>query len=229
VRLALPDGHQRRHVVEALGAAGLAFEGYDESRSERRPVSPLEGLEVKVIRPHDMPQLVATGEIDLAVTGRDCLLEHLYRFPSSPVEEIQDLQRGQYNLSAVVSDELPVSTIGEALDMWRSQGKPVLRIAAEYPGLADHYARSRHMWRYQIIPIAGASEGYVPEDAELLIEGTETGRTLAENGLKAIDLLFRSTTCVIARKGGALRGRRRQVLDEVVAALRSSSEAAEPV
>ena len=227
--MALPDGHQQRHVVEALSAAGLEFEGYDMSRTERRPVSPLAGLEIKVIRPQDMPQLVATGEIDLAVTGRDCLLEHLYRFPSSPVEEIQDLQRGQYNLSAVVSEELPVSTIGEALDLWRSQGKTSIRIASEYPGLADHYARSRHLWRYQIIPIAGASEGYVPEDAELLIEGTETGRTLAENGLKAIDLLFRSTTCLIARKGAALSGQRREVFDELVAALRRLAEAVEPV
>ena len=229
VRLAVPDGHQKRHVVEALNAAGLAFEGYDESRTERRPVSPLEGLEVKVIRPHDMPQLVATGDIDLAVTGRDCLLEHLYRFPSSPVEEVQDLRRGQYNLSAVVSGDLPASTIEEAKELWRSEGRPLLRIAAEYPGLADHYARSRHLWRYQIIPIAGASEGFVPEDAELLIEGTETGRTLAENGLKVIDLLFRSTTCVIARKGGELQGGRRKVRDEVMAALRRSAEAAESV
>ena len=33
----------------------------------------------------------------------------------------------------------------------------------------------------------GASEGFVPEDAEMLIEGTETGRTIAENNLKVID------------------------------------------
>ena len=67
--------------------------------------------------------------------------------------------------------------------------------------IADHYARSRHFWRYRVIPTAGASEGFVPEDAELLIEGTETGRTLVENQLKAIDVIFRSTTCVIVRKG----------------------------
>jgi ATP phosphoribosyltransferase len=106
VRMALPDGHQQRHVVDALRAAGLSFEGYDESRPVRRPTSPVDGLAVKVIRPHDMPQLVATGEMDLAVTGRDCLMEHLYRFPSSPVAEILDLQRGRFNMSAVVSEEL---------------------------------------------------------------------------------------------------------------------------
>ena len=228
-RLALPDGHLQRPVVEALRASGLAFEGYDELCCDRRPVSPLAGLEVKVIRPHDMPQLVATGEMDLAVTGRDCLKEHLYRFPSSPIVEILDLQCGQFNMSAVVSEELPAGTISEALDRWRAQGKAVLRVAAEFPGVADHYARSRHFWRYQVIPIAGASEGFVPEDADILIEGTETGRTLVENRLKAIDLLFRSTTCVIARKDVALQGRRREAFEEIVAALRRLAGTAERV
>jgi len=45
----------------------------------------------------------------------------------------------------------------------------------------------------------------VPEDAELLIEGTETGKTLVENRLKAIDLLYRSTSCVIGHEDPALK------------------------
>ncbi len=223
LRMALPDGHQQRHVVEALkGARLLPPSGYDESQCVRRPESPIRGLEVKVIRPQDMPQLVATGEMDLAVTGRDCLAEHLSRFPSSPVEEVVDLERGQYNLAAVVSEEVPVSDLNGALEHWRALGRQVIRVASEFPGIADAYARSRHLGRYQIIPIAGASEGFVPEDAELLIEGTETGRTLAENRLKPVDLIFRSTTCLIAGKGRELAGRRRQVFDRVVSALRRS-------
>jgi len=226
LRMAVPDGHQQRHAAEALAAAGLRFDGYDASSFTRRPVSQIGGLEVKVIRPHDMPQLVATGEMDIAITGRDCLNEHLYSFPSSPACELLDLRRGQYNLSAVVSEELPASTMSEALEVWRSQGRTSLRLAAEFPATADHYARSRHFWRYQVIPISGASEGFVPEDADMLIEGTETGRTIAENKLKVIDLLYRSTTCLIGRKGADLRGRRQRTFDEVVAALRRSADAA---
>jgi ATP phosphoribosyltransferase len=60
----------------------------------------------------------------------------------------------------------------------------------------------------------------------MLIEGTETGRTIAENKLKVIDLLYRSTTCLIGRKGADLRGRRQRTFDEVVAALRRSADAA---
>jgi len=225
LRLAVPDGHQQRHVAEALRDGGLTFNGYGDGETPRRPVSGIEGLDVKVIRPHDMPQLVATGEFDLAITGRDCLLEHRYAFPSSPATELLDLQRGQYNLSAVVSEDLPANTIDEALTLWRAEGKPILRVATEFPATADHYARSRHFWRYQVIPIAGASEGFVPEDADLLIEGTETGKTIAENRLKVIDLLYRSTTCVIANCNASLTGRRRQTFDEIIGALETSTRA----
>ncbi len=229
VRMAVPDGHQQRHAVAALRAAGLSFAGYDESRCERRPASGIEGLEVKVLRPQDMPQLLAFGEIDLAITGRDCLREHLYSFPSSPVEEVLDLQRGQYNLCAVVSQGVEADSIGDVLALWRESAKGIIRLASEFPATADHYARSRHFWRYQIIPIAGASEGFVPEDADILIEGTETGRTLAENNLKAIDLLFRSTTCVIARKDAQLEGPRRRVFQDVISALEKAAKATEGV
>lgn len=229
LRLAVPDGHQQRHVYGALRDAGLRFKGYDESSFVRRPSSGLDGLEVKVIRPHDMPQLVATGEIDLAITGRDCLLEHLYSFPSSPAAELVDLQRGQYNMSAVVSEDVPGATIDDALRYWRSSGTSVLRVAAEFPATADHYSRNRHVGRYRVIPIAGASEGFVPEDADLLIEGTETGRTVAENKLKVVDLLFRSTTCVIGRRDADLGPRQRRLYEELLHALRRSVSAAKAV
>ncbi len=213
VRIALPDGHQQRHVLEALAEAGLEFPGYAEGK--RRLQGPWPRLEAKVVRPQDMPQMVALGAFDLAITGRDCLMEHLYRFPSSPVEMALDLGRGAFDMSAVVAADLPAATLAEALDLWRQQGKAVVRIASEFANIADHYARSRHFWRYRVIPTAGASEGFVPEDAELLIEGTETGRTLMENRLKAIDVIFRSTTCVIVRKGAG-DGHRRRLVSELL-------------
>ncbi|HEY5640964.1 MAG TPA: ATP phosphoribosyltransferase [Dehalococcoidia bacterium] len=223
LRMAVPDGHQQRHVYEALQAAGLAFDGYGEKTTVRRPESGIDGLAVKVVRPHDMPQLIATGDIDIAVTGRDCLNEHLYQFPSSPAYEIIDLQRAQYNLSAVVEADLPADDLAGAFEHWRTRGRETLRIAAEFPATADHYARSRHFWRYQVIPIAGASEGFVPEDADLLIEGTETGRTIAENNLKVIDLLYRSTSAVIARRDAGLSGKRKKVFEHLRAALERAS------
>jgi ATP phosphoribosyltransferase len=222
LRLAIPDGHQQRHVYGALAKAGIFFEGYEEKTYVRRPKSNISGLEVKVIRPQDMPQLIAFGEFDIAITGRDLLLEHTFAFPSTPAVEVLDLQVSQYNLSAVVDGALPADNIADAMSHWRQQGRAFLTVAAEFPATADHYARSRHFWRYRVMPIAGASEGFVPEDADILIEGTETGRTIAENNLKVLDNIFRSTTCLIARSDAEFAGQRRETYNELFSALRKS-------
>ena len=201
VRLALPDGHAQRHTHAALAAAGLVFEGYDEREAVTRPCSGIDGLELKVIRPQDMPQQVALGNFDLAVTGRDWVLDHRTAFPSSPVCEVADLQRSRYSISVVVDERIPGDSLSAALAHWRAEGRAVIRIASEYANLADHFARQHHIGRYQIIPVSGASEGFVPEDCEILLEGTETGASVAANGLKVIERIFESTNCLI---GGAV-------------------------
>ena len=211
VRLAIPDGHQQKHAVAALEAAGLRVSGYDANRCETRPQAEMAGLELKVIRPQDMPQQVALGRFDLAITGRDWLLDHLYCFPASPVEEAVDLDLGRYSVAAVVSEDVPADRLEDALAFWRQDGRQAIRLASEYANIADHCARTKHFGRYQVIPIGGASEGFVPEDAEVLIEGTETGATLKANRLKPIDVLMQSTTCLIRHAGRLPEGRRRAV------------------
>ena len=222
-RLALPDGHAQRHTVEALAAAGLGFDGYDAERVVRRPAAGVEGLELKVIRPQDMPQAVALGCFDLALTGRDWLAAHLAAFPGSPVTELCDLRRSRYRLGAVVTDELPATTIAEAVAHWRRDDpqRPI-RVASEYVALADHYARERQLGRYQVIPISGAAEGFVPEDAEILIEGSETGATLRANRLRMIDMIMESTNCAI---GSTVRppGARGTLRDDLVERLRAGA------
>ena len=46
-------------------------------------------------------------------------------------------------------------------------------------------------------------EAFLTEDADLLIENTETGATLARHNLKIIDTLFESTACLIGGKRAA--------------------------
>ena len=114
-----------------------------------------------------------------------------------------DLGRSEYKLGAVISNELDVDSMDEAITEWRRDDPDrVIRVTSEYAALADKYARTNRLGRYSVIPISGASEGFVPEDAEILIEGTETGATLAANNLSMIDVMIWSTNCIIGRKGG---------------------------
>jgi ATP phosphoribosyltransferase len=193
VRLALPDGHQQGPTVKLLTKAGIRFNDYPSSTGNRRPeIDGMPGLSIKVIRPQDMPMQVAAGNFDLAITGIDWLRDHLYQFPSSPVKELLDMRLAQVRIVAVVSNELPVSNGREMRDLWKSKTEPI-RIASEYANIGDRYARDNHFGRYRIIPTWGATEAFLPEDADLLIENTETGSTIARHNLKIIDTLFYST------------------------------------
>jgi ATP phosphoribosyltransferase len=199
IRLALPDGHQQKPTAQQLSKAGIMFDDYPSATGNRRPATSLEGVTVKVIRPQDMPSQIANGNFDLAITGKDWLTEHLYQFPSSPVIELLDLKFGWVRIVAVVSKDLPINSVQDLRQLYTEHSSPV-RVASEYVNIADKYARDNHLGVYKVIPTWGASEAFLPEDADLLIENTETGRTIARHNLKIIETLFESTACLIGNK-----------------------------
>ncbi len=203
IRLALPDGHQQKHVVGLFGRTSLVLSGYELGTPRMRPDINVAGVAVSVIRPQDMPGQVAVGSFDLAVTGLDWLLDHLCRFPKSPVEALLSLGIGRVRVVAVVNEDVPAETMTDLKRLLGEGtiGRPFFRIASEYVNLSDRFALHHHIVNYRVIPTYGATEALIPEDADHIIENTETGTTLAKNRLKIISELFVSTGCLIGRKG----------------------------
>ncbi|MFH1169723.1 MAG: ATP phosphoribosyltransferase [Chloroflexota bacterium] len=222
VRLALPDGHQQQPTLELLGKCGIDIDDYPSATGNRRPATGLEGFTVKVIRPQDMPLQMANGNFDLAITGRDWLREHLYQFPSSPVRELLDLKQGRVRLVAVVSQELPDDVPG--LRQFIARRAQTFRVASEYVNIADRYARDKRLGPYRVVPTWGATEAFLPDDADLLIENTETGRTIARHNLKIVETIFESTACLIGSAEGASRPVKRERIESIVKTLRAAVE-----
>ncbi|MBN1176053.1 MAG: ATP phosphoribosyltransferase [Dehalococcoidales bacterium] len=220
VRLALPDGHQQKPTVDLLNRAGIGIDDYPSETGNRRPKIDIDGVTVKVIRPQDMPLQVANGNFDLAVTGRDWLTEHLSQFPSSPVRELLDLKSSKVRIVAVVHQELQVDDTEDLRRLIAGRDEP-FRVASEYVNIADKYARDNHLGHYSVIPTWGATEAFLPDDADMLIENTETGRTLARHNLKIIDTLFESTGCLIGNADSASAAKKKRI-EAVVARLRKA-------
>jgi len=223
VRLALPDGHQQAPTAALLDRAGIRVDDYPSAGENRRPACNLPGVSIKVIRPQDMPLQVANGNFDLAITGRDWLTEHLCQFPSSPVTDLLDLGFGGVRIVAVVSKEVAVDGV-ESLRRYSAERSLSLRVASEYFNIADKYARDNHLGMYRVIPTWGATEAFLPEDADLLIENTQTGRTLARHGLKIIDTLFESTACLIGQRGVKYSAKKQEMIDSIIESLRGAVE-----
>jgi ATP phosphoribosyltransferase len=224
VWLAIPDGHQQAPTSKFLGKAGLELQGYSGGTLKQRPTSNLDWVNVKVIRPQDMPLQVANGNFDLAITGKDWLLDHLYRFPTSPATELVELGFGEVKVVAVVNQELCVADIDDLKQLMQAGRLSPLRVASEYINIADKYLHDNHVSRYKLIPTWGASEALLPEDADLLIENTQTGKTLAEHNLRIVDTLFQSTACLIGNKNSLTSSTKRERIASLVEIFRQAAE-----
>ncbi len=221
INVALPDGHQQAPTAEFLMQAGLALQGYSDQEVRRRPSADLDWLGIKVIRPQDMPLQVANGNFDLAITGDDWLREHLYRFPSSPVRKLLSLGFGTVRIVAAVSRKMPVRNIDELRSLVQSRELAAPKVASEYINIADRYLRENRINPYKLIPTWGASEAFLPEDADMLIDNAQTGKTLEQHELRIIDVLFQSSACLIGNKGSLVSSDKKEKIKFLTQKLRA--------
>ncbi len=221
INLALPDGHQQEPTAQFLKQAGLTVQGYCEEPVSRRPSAGLDWLGIKVIRPQDMPLQVANGNFDLAITGEDWLREHLCRFPSSPVRKLFALRFGTVKVVAAVSREMPADSIDDLRLLIESGKFAPLKVASEYINIADRYIRENRINPYKLIPTWGASEAFLPEDADMLIDNTQTGKTLEQHKLRTLDALFQSSACLIANKSSLAPSDKKERIEFLTQKLRA--------
>jgi ATP phosphoribosyltransferase len=92
-------------------------------------------------------------------------------------------------------------------------------VASEYVNIADKYTRDNHLSCCKIIPTWGASEAFLPEDADLLIENTETGETLRKHNLRVIDTVCESTSCLIGHSDALSDPRKKERIGRLVKAI----------
>ncbi|MGZ4951943.1 MAG: ATP phosphoribosyltransferase, partial [Halobacteriota archaeon] len=75
------------------------------------------------------------------------------------------------------------------------------RISTEYPNLTKRYFE-RIGIPVKVFLSYGATEAKVPDIMDGIVDLTETGETLKKSGLKIVDVVFESSTVLIANKTG---------------------------
>src|SRR2546423_475087 len=143
---------------------------------------------IVTMRPSDVPTYVESGAADLGVTGKDVLAEQSGR----RVYELVDLGFGgtRMVLATVAGDPDPAT---EAL---RRLG--VVRVATKYPRIASAYLEETGR-QAEIVEVKGSVElAPLTGMVEAIVDLTQTGTTLRENGLVVREELFASTARLIA-------------------------------
>ncbi|MCB9559420.1 MAG: ATP phosphoribosyltransferase [Kofleriaceae bacterium] len=204
--LALPKGRILEETAAVFGRAG-----YDLSPAlseSRRLVHDCGPLRVLVLRSSDVPTYVSHGAADVGVAGSDVLDEH-----GEDLYEPLDLGIGVCRMIVAEPTAAPVDE--------RSQMH--LRYATKYPRTTLAYLRRRGLTA-EIIALSGAIElGPLTGLCHRIVDITQTGETLRQNGLAEIDLVGRvSSRLVVNRASLKLRG------DEIAALIERLEAAVDP-
>jgi len=142
----------------------------------------------------DIPIQVAIGNYDLGICGSDWIEELLVKYPSSALLKAGNLGYGGEALYVAASPS------GGTTSVETVRAKPgIVRIATEYPNLAEYLALNLRLRRFSIFPLWGAAEVYPPESADLaLVCGT--AEELAHYGLTLVSKALNVSACLIANR-----------------------------
>ena len=162
-------------------------------------------LLIRVFHEKDIPIQIAMGNYDLGICGLDWIEELLVKYPSSDVVKVKDLLYGQ--------DSLYMAAAKESLDL-RQNGLP-LRIASEYPNLAESFALKNRLSRFSIFPVWGAAEAYPPENADMVLLAAGGEAEIAGYGLSPFSRVLDSSTFLIANRNS----RENKNLDKIVTSI----------
>lgn len=206
----LPKGRLQDKVLALLSRVGLRFAF--GSRSYRPACSDPE-VTAKILKPQNIASLVALGRHDIGFVGRDWMVELDLAGPDSDLVEVLDLGFDPVRIVAAVPEAL--------VDSYTS-GRIV--VASEYERLARGYIADKKLDAV-VVKTFGATEALPPEDADMIIDNTSTGSTLASNRLVIVDELMRSTTRLVAHRAVFDDPAKKEKLDRLVMLIRSTQEA----
>lgn len=184
--VALPKGSLLRDSIQMLKSVGLDFSAFLDSGNRQLMISdPTGTAKALLVRTHDVPVYVEYGQAQLGIVGYDVLREK-----TPQVAHLIDLGFGRCRLSVAVKESSPYR---------RSLELPAnSRVASKFVHCAREYFHRLDL-PVEIIPLYGSVElGPITGMSEAIVDLVSTGRTLQENGLIEIEVLFQSSARLIA-------------------------------
>jgi ATP phosphoribosyltransferase len=233
IKFAIPKGSLEKATAEFFSKSGFKIGGTDRTY---RPTINDPQIEMKVLRPQEIPVFVNEGLQDLGITGEDWVREN-----RADVEILQNLEYGKIKLVIAVPKTCVNQTLGEFMESIWKEGKN-FRISTEYLNIASDYLKSTPEYkkrfgdkdpmivtpwwkkgdntRAKIFLSFGATEAKPPEDSDAIMDVTETGSTIEANNLRIIETVLKSSAVLIANKKSLEDPEKREKIYDIVALLK---------
>jgi ATP phosphoribosyltransferase len=184
--IALPKGALLEESIERFRAIGLDFRAFlDKSNRQLQIPEPSGRAQALLVRAQDVPVYVEYGQAQLGIVGYDVLREK-----QAHVAQLADLGFGHCRMSVAVKAASPYRS---ALDL-----PAHCRVASKFVNCAREYFQSIDL-PVEIVPLYGSVElGPITGMSEAIVDLVSTGRTLRENNLMELEVLYHSTARLIA-------------------------------
>lgn len=190
--LGIPSKGRLMEATEALlGKAGFALTRMGSDRLYRGRLGGIDGVDIAFLSASEIASSLKEGKIDLGVTGEDLLRETL-RPDDERVGVLERLDFGFANVVVAVPeawlDVARMSDLDEVSESFYKRHGRRLRVATKYLNLTRRFFAAKGVTGYRIVESLGATEGApAAGTAEVIVDITTTGSTLAANHLKILD------------------------------------------
>jgi ATP phosphoribosyltransferase len=230
--LAVPSKGRLQQNAEAFFArAGLELIKPRGARDYRGTVAGIDGIEIAYLSAAEITAQLNQGAVHLGITGEDLLREMI---PQSDerIVIITGLGFGFANVVVAVPqawiDVRNMADLDDVATAFRLKHERKMRLATKYANLTRGFFAEHGIVDYRIVESSGATEGApAAGTAELIVDITTTGSTLAANGLKVIEdgIILRSQASLVAARTAAWSEAQREtarlLLDRIAAQKRA--------
>ncbi|MDF2995211.1 MAG: phosphoribosyltransferase [Xanthobacteraceae bacterium] len=232
--VAVPSkGRLQENASAFFARAGMALTQSRGAREYRGALSGLPEVEIAYLSASEIASQLASGAVHLGVTGEDLVRETIPD-ADAKVLLVEGLGFGFANVVVAVPQAwIDVRTMRDLDDVathfHASRGRR-MRVATKYLNLTRGFFQHHGIVDYRIVESLGATEGTpAAGTAELIVDITTTGTTLAANALKVVDdgVMLRSEANLVASLSAdwneGARAAARALLDRVTAAKRAAT------
>ena len=231
--LAVPSKGRLQENAEAFfSRAGLVLSKPGGARVFCGTIAGLDNVEIAYLSASEIAANLARGAVHLGITGEDLIRESIHD-ADSRVALIEALGFGSANVVVAVPqawiDVRTMADIDDVTTEFRDQHNRRMRVATKYINLTRNFFAQHGIVDYRIVESAGATEGAPATGAaEMIVDITTTGATLAANGLKVLDdgVILRSQANLVASRSADwssdARETARVILDHIAARARAS-------
>ena len=190
--IAVPSkGRLQENATAFFARAGLEFAKAAGSRGYRGIIKGMPGVEIAFLSASEIVTHLVQGSAHFGVTGEDLIREQAADADTA-ISLVTPLGFGHANVIVAAPQAwIDVSCMADlddvAVDLRTRRGRK-MRVATKYVNLTRAFLARHGIADYRIVESLGATEGTPASGAaEIIVDITTTGATLAANALKVLD------------------------------------------